>query len=1024
MIKNNRGMMKMNLCFFRIISALILSLFTTHLIAAPDAKYLKGLGDLLTQEYKYLSPSNGCLWWTTPVVESMYRYDPLQLDQKRAAVNKFMRLLFFLNNDQVNFNTMQNPTEIATYLTPNHIGQIIAVIENFAGGQGQTVEKREEKDVKGKGQEGTDLVVAITGILKGPEEKVREYIGKSAGAKGLSAKIGELDKVLNQLGKDQNRLSKQKEDSSKRLLKLIERIKKHVEYMQRVSAANVPEQQVEQKESKESKGETKSKQTNEELLKALQEDEKKLQETIKTDEKKILNIADAIKANRAEQSKFSAYEKLLKKSFAQAFALSCKEALALCNDNDYRADTVRNVLLAFMWAISENKKDLLGYFDGLTFRLGNEQKKKILSDTGLAVLQDEKGEKVKKAWIDDLYTRKDFEVVIKQAQKDPTMVLKDTEVGVLCLRAVASFNSLPEQLPYLRATYKEISFADCGETSLHNFFNAVLYSSENGKFVIERLTDLEDAKISPKLIAFYNKYPRPDFHDGGTARNDFAEIVSNLPGVIYNKGDEKTGKCEISSSGDGLKGFENMGKVIDHLTGFSTIKSLCNGLGIQFSENKGGKQVEVNLEIGGNNCKWCFVSGHFEFIIPRFRLAIDSVKLIPVVFVKDEKTGKESIDYSKLRMLGVYRGFSDQKIFKTRLLFNLMQAKVATPWLAEVLFFQNWKDTTERVSVCGMFSFIFLGLMKDLKDYHEDWIATFISLLYNALPGNDKYTQETFFKDLESLPASLGYKVFSLIEAKLIESEQKLAALNYLISKAPKEMVLEKEKWMNEAFKQIKTSNLTNMPVLVFFIIENNKFDAFKNELNYFKQQIMISLESKELSAHKMAEKLNILLELDQADIFNDCIARGLEIFKGASYYDFAPLIKTIKTLIARDKFKVYVKFMPRLLAEYVQLARKPAHLSGSSTPQTKFLITILESKEPAMLDFIAGELPTFFPLCETVEKRSLLISVIKAGLLDRCRDLVFKDIESLEDKHWQKELMEILNEAEKKSLESNDSKK
>jgi len=1025
----------------------------SYLVAAPEAKYLMDLSSLLTQEYNHLSPSNGCLWWTTPVVESMYRFDPLQLDQKTAAVNKFMRLLFYLNNDQVNFNTMQNPTEIATYLTPNHIGQIVAVIENFAEEQSQTVEKKDEKDVKSKGQ-GTDLVVAITGILKEPEAKVKEYINKSVGPKGFGAKIGELNRVLMQLDKDKNRLIGKKEKDSKRLHKLIDHIKKHVANMQRVSPVNVPEQQVEKKESK---GETKPKKTSEALLKELQKDQEVLQEIINKEEENLLKVDSEVKVFKAELSKFSAYEKLLQKSFAQAFAISCKDALMLCNDDDYRADTVRNLLLAFMWAISENKQDLLGYFKGLASRLNDEQTKKIFSDIGLGVLHDKQKQE---AWTGDFYTHKFFGAIARRMEEDPAIILSNMEIGVLCYRAYTSFfSAFPQNLPYLNGMkYKDFSIEDCGETSAHNFFNAVLYDAEKGEFVIERLTERKNAVIHKDLIAFYKKYSKPDGHDSTPVHVAFADIVSNIPGVSYNKRNEKNGECELSSARDAEMGLENMNKVIMYLTGFETIEALCNELGIKCEVSYQGdgiyRKICLKLFVRGGICEWYFMRSHFRVdflsMIPQQIAMVD--KLENAVFLQDEKTQKKYIEYSKLRILNAFIPLNDLDNVLNKL-FNCGSSNAV---IAQTVFFQKLHG--KAVGVCKKLSQVYNWRKM------ETWLAHFVGLLYRSVPKNDPLQQGEFFSSLTNYPEELLVKIFAQINEQLTDSSQKFQALDFLVTRAPKQMLLEKNSWIRMIFEQIKKDRLpADMLPLLNAIIRSRNADFLKDIVVYllpFSRGVAAGYNLKDLCAQSTLEEFRapIVAMLKKQETAREMISvltplinwngngvlRNFAIFIGLSECkinnaeDVNAVLSLIKHLFETGKYKIFVTIAAIMQNMYERIDLSLAKLDEDNREhkrpligpsyKAKFLSIILPYEEmTGIANFIINELPKVFSTLEAdSDKAELLEAVIKSVFFNQFEDLVVKGVSSLRDETLKIKLEELLNEVQgsaKKEEKSNDQK-
>lgn len=130
--------------------------------------------------------------------------------------------------------------------------------------------------------------------------------------------------------------------------------------------------------------------------------------------------------------------------------------------------------------------------------------------------------------------------------------------------------------------YKGESFADCGETSLRNAMNIFTFNCATEQFELDWLQDLHKQgkiKLNQKIPWFYNKYPDAKEADRITQvntenknpYNDWASVVSELPGVTYNQ--EHKGMCEI------MPGLKNMLMVIDALffqTDADTLKKMSN----------------------------------------------------------------------------------------------------------------------------------------------------------------------------------------------------------------------------------------------------------------------------------------------------------------------------------------------------------------------------------------------------------------------------------------------------------------
>ena len=125
-------------------------------------------------------------------------------------------------------------------------------------------------------------------------------------------------------------------------------------------------------------------------------------------------------------------------------------------------------------------------------------------------------------------------------------------------------NPYPILLSYADAVYQGRSFPDCGETTLRNFFNILLYNPKEQIFDIKKFSTVIQArkgKFSQELIDYYLKYDTTGSQTSQEARNDWAAVTSNLASVNYLKSalgfDENV--CEMNS------GITNIMNMILHL---------------------------------------------------------------------------------------------------------------------------------------------------------------------------------------------------------------------------------------------------------------------------------------------------------------------------------------------------------------------------------------------------------------------------------------------------------------------------
>ena len=120
---------------------------------------------------------------------------------------------------------------------------------------------------------------------------------------------------------------------------------------------------------------------------------------------------------------------------------------------------------------------------------------------------------------------------------------------------------LPRPVSYGEATHDSARYPDCGETSLRNFFNYMLYDPATASFNRGMLNVLAraDGEVSfdPAIDEFYRDFPDMTSAISAEARNEWARtVVAGHEDVEY----LKTG-CEIRSAGSP----DNMLVLIGHL---------------------------------------------------------------------------------------------------------------------------------------------------------------------------------------------------------------------------------------------------------------------------------------------------------------------------------------------------------------------------------------------------------------------------------------------------------------------------
>jgi hypothetical protein len=172
----------------------------------------------------------------------------------------------------------------------------------------------------------------------------------------------------------------------------------------------------------------------------------------------------------------------------------------------------------------------------------------------------------------------------------------------------------PEVTMIMKTQYGETTFPDCGETSLLNFFAAVLYNPLEKNWN-HQLLDAINA--DQKLKKFFHDFS-PSTLNTQHAHNRWAQVLSGKAGVDYTRAN----RCEINA------GIDNMLKVIAALVpGVSTFDDLArilnsNGVQINFKTPAQPNQnfTTIPITLTKNDTKlvleWLFNPGHFHLSFP------------------------------------------------------------------------------------------------------------------------------------------------------------------------------------------------------------------------------------------------------------------------------------------------------------------------------------------------------------------------------------------------------------------------
>jgi ankyrin repeat protein len=272
-------------------------------------------------------------------------------------------------------------------------------------------------------------------------------------------------------------------------------------------------------------------------------------------------------------------------------------------NSPYPAHFVEHSLLAYLWLKQNNKEDFLDLYRNMQYVIKNEKSYLIQN---LENIRDESIKNTVRAqqqkWLSKAYTLEDYE-----SWKDDFQYQEPTAEQIEELEEDPEFSSflahsyyfndriLPPLLSYSQAAHKSLGkaqngrkydlYPDCGETSLRNFFNFILYDEPNKTFDPEILKSISerhqldiDSRVGKKdnskkkgLIGFYERNSGLDSITSIQARDDWSRrVVSGLPHVNYLK-PQGAPVCEINA------GVNNMLSVIEGLLGdFQEENSLGN----------------------------------------------------------------------------------------------------------------------------------------------------------------------------------------------------------------------------------------------------------------------------------------------------------------------------------------------------------------------------------------------------------------------------------------------------------------
>jgi hypothetical protein len=111
---------------------------------------------------------------------------------------------------------------------------------------------------------------------------------------------------------------------------------------------------------------------------------------------------------------------------------------------------------------------------------------------------------------------------------------------------------------------KQVTFADCMETTLRNLTNIILYNPETQEFDVSKIKNTP----TQQLQDFYRAFKSATSVEDSAAHNAWTAVVENIPFVSYNRETEdKTIKYELNPS------LKNIILVFNHIFGLNLFES-------------------------------------------------------------------------------------------------------------------------------------------------------------------------------------------------------------------------------------------------------------------------------------------------------------------------------------------------------------------------------------------------------------------------------------------------------------------
>ncbi len=210
-----------------------------------------------------------------------------------------------------------------------------------------------------------------------------------------------------------------------------------------------------------------------------------------------------------------------------------KESLAECTPGPAQKHpeyTTQAILLSYLYQKADSKKDIFKYIVRLSKYMNILKNNRLLAESELQQI-----------WLNVDYKKQDyfaFEDIIARQSLD--QIGKNTLLKQYIATSLIVLKNYYIQAPQVPQGYfqfkdgKEI-VADCQETAIREFCNAIFFNRDTKKFDLEKFPQLN---FSPEILAFYSDIQRdPTLVKDSRVGQVWYNMISGKPGVEYVNGD-------------------------------------------------------------------------------------------------------------------------------------------------------------------------------------------------------------------------------------------------------------------------------------------------------------------------------------------------------------------------------------------------------------------------------------------------------------------------------------------------------